>query len=107
MQELLSHAGCTKTALKGILTSLQKRGMLHEGMHHTNSRAIKETQQLALRHYAEVTTPHGHVIQTMNLGPAMKTWSYVNPFAFLHYLSQEVSSFSDLLNEMLGPDLKT
>ena len=104
LRELVAKNHQTKTALIQTLTHLKKQGRLGEGV---TRRQLKEASE----HHANHDTPYGKVVQRVELNAkGLKYLDYVNPFAFLWYLTMISATFSTLMykacNENSGNPLR-
>jgi len=94
--ELLSLPGCTKNALAEILTRLHASGLLVSGVGGGSARAVRRALTQASTHHSAKVTPYGPVVQQLDLGTEGPI-DYVNPFAYLYYLSSICHAFGDML----------
>ena len=97
-QSILSRGCVTRGALTEVLKSLSDAGMLTHSLNDVSKRTTRAELQSAIEHHSHVSTPYGKVVQTMDLGiPELRKLEYVNPFAYLHYLSSISPAFADMM----------
>lgn len=100
---LLSEQGCTKTALANVLWKLQQSGAFNIDCGFGEShRATKRKLSNALRDRAsDATGPYGPIVKQMTLYPGFE-WSYICPFAWLHFLTANCKGFSSAMRDCIG-----
>ena len=102
-QELLSSGRCTRGSLVACLVSFEKEGLLADPSGRESHRTLRKEVQHAIEHHSKATTPYGPLVQHVDLGtPQLRTWEYVNPFAFLYYLSSISLAFATLMSETVS-----
>ena len=102
LRALVAHDKQTKTSLADTLNILQKQGRLVEGV---TRRELREASE----HHAKQDTPYGKVVQRVELNTKkLQYLDYVNPFAFLYYLTMISESFATLMHNacQLGRPLR-
>ena len=97
-RELQQQSGCSKTALRNVLSVLSKHDVLREDMQATK-RSRKRSMQTSVDQLALAGTPYGPVMQSIELGDL--EWDIVNPFAVLHQLSSVSTDFGNLLSNIM------
>ena len=96
--ELIAASGATKSGVAAVLQTLQDQGLLKDD----KLGGPRERQNLtkAAAHHARADTPYGKVVQSlaipMKSGPTL-AWEFINPFAFIWYLSTICIQFSDMM----------
>ena len=96
--ELVASTGATKSGIAKVLQTLQGEGLLKDD----KLGAPKERDRLteASAHHARADTPYGKVVQRvaipMTTGPPL-AWEFINPFAFIWYLSTICCGFSEMM----------
>ena len=96
--ELVASTGVTKSGIAKVLQTLQGEGLLKDD----KLGAPKERDRLteASAHHARAHTPYGKVVQRvaipMTTGPPL-AWEFINPFAFIWYLSTICCEFSEMM----------
>lgn len=96
MTELRSHAGCTKSALASILSTLHAKGLLNDAIGGGSARTVRGRIQSAIESSAQERTPYGKLIESMPLDD-VTTIEYCNPFALLFLLCRMSFSFFSML----------
>ena len=97
-RELQQQPGCSKTALRNVLSVLSKHNVLREDMQATK-RNRKRTMQTSADQLAMAVTPYGPVMQTIEISGFQ--WDIVNPFAVLHQLGLVSAEFGNLLSGII------
>ena len=93
LREMVAHNSQTKTALAETLRVLSKQGYLEIG-------ATKRELREASEHHAKQDTPYGRVVQRIELNvPGLKYLDFINPFAFLYYLTMISAAFAALMHD--------
>ena len=94
--------GHTKRSIVDTLKALADAGMIKDI--HGEDADITDVKRKLTEMSAEhgnVATPHGKVIQKVKLdAPGMMYWEYMNPFAFLYYLSSLSVSFGSMMRSI-------
>jgi hypothetical protein len=83
-----------------ILQILQKSGLLQ------TTDSARYTQRLltnASRDHSTASTVYGRVVQTMQLPGLDEPWEYVEPRAYLRYMSSLSDSYAEVMNSTEGP----
>ena len=83
-----------------ILQILQKSGLLQ------TTDSARYTQRLltnASRDHSTALTVYGRVVQTMQLPGLDDPWEYVDPRAYLRYMSSLSDSYAEVMNSTEGP----
>ena len=83
-----------------ILQILQKSGLLE------TTDSARYTQRLltnASRDHSTALTVYGRVVQTMQLPGLDDPWEYVEPKAYLRYMSSLSDSYAEVMNSTEGP----
>ena len=94
LRSLVANDKQTKTSLADTLNLLKKQGRLAEGV-------TKRQLRQASEHHAKHETPYGKIVQRVELNTKkLKYLDYVNPFAFLHYLTVISESFATLMHDV-------
>ena len=100
-RELVAHSK-TKTSLLSTLQTLGSAGLLkgHDG-DADSAGALKRTLADANTMHADTLTPYGPIVQKIELGHSkLQTWEYINPFAYLYYLSSISSAFAEMMRSV-------
>ena len=96
--------GHTKTSIVDTLKTLADAGMIKD-IHGEDAdlTSLKRKLTTMSTEHGNVDTPHGKVIQRVKLdAPGLKYFEYMNPFAFLYYLSSLSDSFSAMMRSICG-----
>ena len=101
----LVATGSTKRATTEILKKLSQAGMLNGiVIDETNERSLKRKLTEAASGHSNVNTPYGPIVQFMELGiPGCEHLEFVNPFAFLYYLSAISAGFAEMMKSICVP----
>ena len=106
----LAAARGTKTNTIELLKKLSGAGLLKDiDIDDTNERGVKRLLTEAASDHANARTNYGPVVQSMEVGiPGLKHLEYINPFAFLSYLSTISVSFAMMMKSVcvLGQPLR-
>jgi hypothetical protein len=97
-RKLQQQPGCSKTALRNVLSVLSKHNVLREDMEATK-RNRKKSMQTSVDQLSLAVTPHGPVMQTIEISGFQ--WDIVNPFAVLHQLGLVSAEFGNLLSGII------
>ena len=107
-QQLLSKSH-TKKSLVDTLQTLAAAGMIKD-IDELQEASLKRQLTEASTAYANQDTIYGPVVQSVPLGiEGLPNWEYVNPFAYLYYMSSICSAFSDKIKSVCadGQPLRT
>ncbi len=97
-------ARSNKSALAASLLELQRAGLLNTDEPLTE-RGIKRQLKECSEYHANVRTPYGPLVQTMEIGaPNLEQWEFCHPAAFLHYLTVISAPFADLMRSICVED---
>lgn len=100
-RQLVAHSN-TKKSIVDTLKTLADAGMIKDihGDDADISSLKRKLTEMSTEH-GNFDTPHGKVIQRVKLdAPGLKYWEYMNPFAFLYYLSSLSVSFSSMMRSI-------
>ena len=101
-QNLLAKS-LTKTSLANTLQTLSDAGVLRDADgENLDVATMKRSLTQVARIHANTQTPcYGPLVQHIDLGiPDMPVWEYMNPFAWLHYLSSVSTPFALLMRSL-------
>ena len=101
----LAAVRSTRAATTQVLKTLSKAGLLNDiTVDETNESNIKRQIGEAAASHANAGTPYGPVVQSMEIGvEGCEHLEYVNPFAFLYYLSSISAAFSEMMRSVYVP----
>ena len=100
LAELRGRAGCTKSALAHILTTLHQKGLLTDASIGSGAvRTVRGRIQAAIESSAQERTPYGKLIDSMHFN-AETTIEYCNPFALLFVIARLSYPFFSLLSDI-------
>ena len=104
-QSLVSTRG-TKTAIVHTLKTLSAAGMLKDlNFDDSNEHSLKKQLTEAATVHANTNTIYGPIVQRIEINvEGCKYWEYVNPFAYLYYLSTISSCFSEMMRSACRDD---
>ena len=100
-RELVAQSKSKDSVLRTLQT-LGAAGMLkgYDG-DDDNANALKRALADANTMHAEADTPYGKVVQKIELGAdALQSWEYVNPFAYLYYMSYISAAFAEMMRSV-------
>jgi len=102
--ELVSTSHGTKQSVANVLETLHKRGVLNDPELGATHRERFKLSDASSKH-ATAATRYGQVVQTVDVpltDGGVHRWEYINPSAFIYYLSSLVPSFSDVMYDALA-----
>ena len=102
LAELRGLNGTSRSALQNVLKRLKRKKLLRQDVQTSTKAFTKELEERV-----NVDTQYGEVLQEMQLMFKLEenrasTWTYVNPFALLNWLSTRSQQFSDLISDCCG-----
>ena len=104
MRAHLAAIGQTsKSGLARVLHVMQEQGIVqHEGSddHRTGKSLRTERRKIthAVNRIAEIDTPYGRIIQSMDIG-LEKSWEFIHPFKLMYYLTTVSESFASMFHD--------
>jgi hypothetical protein len=100
-QQLVSVSH-TKTSAVQMLQSLHDAGLLADSEDACfDAVAVKRQLTSASTTHSKVETMYGPLVQELKLDdPELATWEYMNPFAFLYYLSSVSPAFASMMRSI-------
>lgn len=103
----LLASGASKSSIVRMLTSLSKSGVITDTeFNETNARDLKRKLTEAATDHAKTDTGlYGPLVQSLDIGvPGFERWEYLNPYAFLYYLSSISHSFATMMKSISSGD---
>ena len=90
----------TKSDMEAALDVLADAGLIKDIGAEATTSNLKRSITQASFDQGKIKTPYGPLIQSLEINAAKcKHWEYINPFAWLYYVSTTSAAFADMMRD--------
>ena len=90
----------TKAGINAALTALADAGLIKDIGAEATTSNLKRSLTQSIVDQGKIKTPYGPLIQSLEINAAKcKHWEYINPFAWLYYISTISAAFANMMRD--------